>query len=866
MKKTVKILATTLSALLLMQTFAFAEEIDMQKLNEKHLSDFENMDRVYKYDFVEKREEEVIDDTEHINDANAVSLALSLGLMEIADDFKFHEENLLTKEEYDFAVSKFFMMYEPEKSEGIAYVTHLEAVDTMLSATGFDVYKDRYEHLSDYVFNVAGMKAKILNGISYNPQKNITRGEFARLLYNTLNCDVVEMQSAGAVENYVTDDGNNLLKKVFNAVLVDGCVTAANGISLFSDSISESDIIEIDRAEYIANIPISNDLLGRQVEAVVTMDDRDRFFVVGISESRYEKTVVIPSRDIVSFNGTSLIYNSENGQKRVNVGSVSKLCYNGTQKPVSELGDVIYSANEVRFVTSKRNGDYDIAVVLKYDDYTVSGVSKVDGSIGFDHGRKLNGSSYLKLDEEEKNFYIEGEDGTKMNYLELLPGDIISVITSPSGFLNIRVSSKKVEGEITAILDEGKRYIIDEEEYLLSEGYNENKKTDSEIPDIELGTEGKFYLNYRGDIADFDIADTTNVYAYLRTAIGGKKGLSNDLSLRLFTQDGAWKTYPIANKITIDGMRMSKEDAIENINLNKDLIFDALVRYRVNDNAEITFLDTINESSSEKDDVFAISKDETWNPDGNIKHNWTVDTDHIALTSSIYSMSKDTTVFYVPSNKENEKLYTVSKPSYASDVVGNPIDLYNLDEFSSTLLALDRAGGTANLSNDLKYLVVDKVSIGVNSEGEDAAILKGYSGFLPPNWFEVKLYSSPEDIDKVSKLKRGDVLHYAESGSDLKAFEVVIKADDFATGALDETTKGDFYISHGTVEKVDVSRSLVKVSLKTEGKTATYSGHSLAIYNKETGELVNASFGDIHQGDKVFCFGGNQLMRMLIVR
>lgn len=363
MRHLIKISAITLCALFLFQSAAFAAEVNMQELNEKHLSDFENMDRVYKYDFMEKRAEEVKDNTEHIKDATAASLVLALGLMDTYDDFMFHEENLVTKSEFDAATAKLLKSSQKAGDEGLSYVTHLEAAEKMLSVIGYDVYRQKYNSSRAYVAEVAGKKAKILKDIPYNAEKNMTRGEFARLLYNTVLCDVIEVAVIGAKEEYVTNEGRNLLYMNFDSTLVKGCVTATNGISVFTEKAYESDMLEIDRVPYKTRIATSNDFLGRQAEAVVQKDSADRYYVIGLAPSQTDKTIVINSEDITSFDDDTIQYEGKEGKGKVSLKYVATVCYNGIQEPRNKLSDLIDQGGEIRIVNSEPNGNYDAVAI-----------------------------------------------------------------------------------------------------------------------------------------------------------------------------------------------------------------------------------------------------------------------------------------------------------------------------------------------------------------------------------------------------------------------------------------------------------------------------------------------------------------------
>ena len=119
-----------------------------------------------------------------------------------------------------------------------------------------------------------------------------------------------------------------------------------------------------------------------------------------------------------------------------------------------------------------------------------------------------------------------------------------------------------------------------------------------------------------------------------------------------------------------------------------------------------------------------------------------------------------------------------------------------------------------------------------------------------------------ESLDsKAAKLKKGDIIKFVSSGTEIRNMMVIVSADDFGT---------DYSGSHGmqewlgTVERVSVEDDIVMVKIKDELRG--FAPHSVGLYDTQKKEAFQIEFSDIQAGDRIFAYGGSSLMRLLVIR
>lgn len=864
MKSAKRILAVFVVVCLSFSQIAFAEET-IEQYMERYMSDLMKMDRVYKYDFVEKKVN--TEAAEVINDSEAINAVVALGIMNPLENGKFGEEQFVTVSEFDRIMLKLTTGNTSDDEDAgdfvKKYVTQHEVAHELVALIGYDIYDRKYsgDNPRTYIAHDIGLT----RGIDFSGARNVTKGELARMLYNTLQTDIVEQTSFGGEIEYSKVKGKNLLGERFNAVVIEDIVTAQGGVNIYSNIKPKPFTIEIGRVPYYADGIILPDLLGHRVVAVALNDGREHLSLISVTVSSRDATLKLDFADISIINNSHISYTNGTKNKTVNMGAFSKILYNGKQVSRNELAGISGKDGELRLCSSQKNGDFDIAIAIEDASYVVRGISKMDEKLFFEYGMQYKGKDYIDI--SEPDHITVRLDGESADLSVLKAGQVVSITGTEGYGLTIVASTKTVEGTISVLSSEG--VIIDDELYRVSAAYDKVILSDTAKPDMAIGNSGVFYLNDKNAIVDFEPDGKVYNYAYA-TKFGYKGGnLDKKVVIRALTTENEWKDFELADKLTLDGdAKTTSEEAYEIISGSQAEVLNAVIRYKTNKAGEITFLDTARTKSvsetlngdSEQYDSDAIRKCGSWTG----THNWTITSKtHRHLSRSEYILSNTAIVFTVPADPSDEASYkAATKPGFKSETTST-LQLYNADEFFVVPIVVETAGELTNIDNKLSIMVVQNVFKTTNAKGEDVYGIKGFNGAVAPYWVTETYFMTPELSRDEITLKPGDIINFKATGQTINNFVIKVPVEDLDTEFVEEYGYTPTF-SMGTVVATDPSRSLVKVS--ASGREMTYYPHSLGLYDVSEKQGYEITMDDIRVGDKIFAFGGFTWMRLLIIR
>lgn len=842
------ILALTLVFSVSLET-VFAQE-SIKDLADKYLPAVD-MDRIFEYDFVDKK---VVEDTakeESVVEQEAFATLFALDIMSPLSDGTIGENQFVLYKDfakimYDLFVGKDKEIFERYDSYGTdRYTTCHEAAYYLVGLTGYAIYSEKY-NTENPRSDVAG-KIGLLDGIKFNGNKNITRGELARMIFNALNIDMLEQVSFGDTSDYEVVKGQTLLSQRYSAMVVNGMVTAQNGVNIYSNEVPEENIIEIERVPYCIDFPDVDDMLGHEVNAIIKENKNGKHSVISIIKAKEDKTIVVDFDDIEEITTKRLSYVADGEVKKCSV-KLDKLCVDGKQVSVNDFNvGLLNLEGELRLCYSFADNAYNCALVFNRQDYVVRSVSLVDEKIFLKHGMLFESNGYIDISSDKT--VLVNIDGKRGNVTALKAGQVISVTGNiEAGCYTINASNKKVIGAIAFLETDG--VIIEDERYAISPDYNKATMIDKSLPKLEPGLSGTFYLNCNNKIVSYKKDINSEQYAFLRE-FGQTQGFDSEVILRMFTQDGVWQEFTLADKLVFDGVDgTTKEVAFEKMCAHSSEVVDAIIRFKATKDGKITFLDTsrIKTGSDaigdpELDDESCVSKVDTWNN----KHNWTVTYEHSCLLYSKYMMMPSTIIFKLPIDLENEAMYKVINPALLTIDSMDVMDIYSVDPFFVVNVAVSKGG--ASLGPGASKAIVSEIRRGVNDDGEDIYTIKAVRNK------ELRTLSLvPEISDKAKTLQLGDIIKIAESNGTIVDFEELVGVENWYVDEQTGDWGGDAATVVGNVVSVDPERELIK--FVSDG--VEYAGYASSVQifdssaktTKQRG--MNATLSDVREGDRVF--------------
>ncbi len=865
-----RFLILLLSLLLVFSQGVYAVEQDAQALIDKYVTDGVDSDRIYEYDYmIQKEEAPVEDNRDTLAHQNAVNVVLALELMYNDSSGSFNENAFMPYDEFVDIISKISTRAIDESSTGqtdseTRFATHNEAAYHMVAALGYDVYDSKYK--GENPRSICAKKIGIFDGIEFSGNRNITRGEMAQIIYNSLQIDVVDQTAFGDVNEYDIVEGNTLLDIFYDSEIVYGMVTAQNGFDLYSSGASlDSQQIKINNALYNAeSINLSKDFLGHNVIALIKKDHSGKIGNIEMLEfDELDQTVTIAVEDLVDVRGNYVYYETGEETKKISISSVEKSILNGEAISTSELADLLLSdfEGDIRFC-SEKDGKADAVVIYGYSTYKVASNSVLNEKISFADGRIYDGSAFISYENDE-NIRVT-KNGEPASVSDIAAGNIISVVQNPpKTHMMIKISTNSVVGKVEKIKDD--KVIIDGIPYRVSDAYEEARKNNSALKELGINVSGKFLLDCGNRIVSMSSDGGEYLYGFMTKIGSSRDGFKEKIMLRVFTMENEWQSIELADKLTLDGNESTtKEVAFEQLQKTEDIICNNPIRYKLSGKGEAVFLDTLYESVAEADDSDRMRISGTWNGE----FNWSVTSERIYLRGNINSLSLSSTkVFTVPSDlKREDKGFSYGPPAFTSYTTGN-LKIYNSDDFHVSPLVVSVSGGgsTQNFNDITAWSLVCGTFIYVDEEGEIQKGVELFDGSRPPNWVKTKVRIHENIIEEAATLKPGDIINIVTDGDVLTAFQMACKAEDIntdsSTALLGSTGQT---LAVGTVVAIDAERDLVKIV--SEGSEVVYRKHSLALWDNDAQECQMIEVGDIEVGDRVFCAGGSQLMRILVVR
>lgn len=818
--------------------------------DDEYFSDIKDvMDSIYKFD-VGDFTKDSSDKSEEKNPVFA-DLILTLGLIANDADGNFKGSSLLSYKDFYTAVMTLASgQISAEPVYTVGNVTQKDAVLGIISAAGYEYLKVKYQNSADPAGRIAS-DLGVLKGITYEPEKYITRLQFAQLLYNALFLDTVDTSVLG---EYSQNKDSTILNERFSVYEVKGLVNAVNGINIYGGDTPDKGKIQIARAEYKIKDG-GYGLFAKYVTAYFKLDKASAVQEILCAYPDEGSYLEIPFSDISECTASYIKYDKNGSQAQTNIHNIKSILYNGdsvTAVPTSKIQKT--NDGSVRLIKSSGKGSYDILVIKSYENFLLSSVNTREKSFKLSYNGKMNGENKITLN-DAGNLIISKKGEYYDNLSVLSPNTAISVYqNADKSFTEILASEKRISGDVSSI-DSKNNVYIGEDKYTLSEEYKSLSLSQTNADEITASSSGLFYISQNGYINGFK-SDSAEKTAYFRAV--KKSGLiDKSVFVRLFNEKGEWETLTVSEKVKIDGSSPDATDSIYNA-LNDGKILDTVIKYRKNQKDEITYIDTINPDSTPTDKSMKFEADYS----GKLSWNGIC----IEAEGTYYKLNDDTVIFKVPDNRENEKRYSILPFSSVEKEVKLNFKLYNSDRFlniGAALMVSDTAAAAGSLSK-LNVFVTSVNPAFYNDE--DCYSLNGYLFNQTTKQIEEISYFMAEDAFDDYPVKKNGVYNVTFSDENMIKSAVEFYTPDITSDFYTKLTSdpNQSYYLLGTIMDFDTESNMLLV--RVNNSEYAFSMNSIAIFEKANGEFIEAGVGDLELGDRVFVEGhwGTSVVTLLI--
>ncbi|MEE1014133.1 MAG: S-layer homology domain-containing protein [Clostridia bacterium] len=720
-----------------------------------------------------------------------------------------------------------------------------QAVSSFIDILGYRPAVESDDYNVDWVY---GSKLGLLDGMELSKMDELTVGDAALICRNALNIDVMEQTKYGDDYAYAVSKGKNLLAKYWNAEYLEGIVKANNRTALMSQSDLDDGYVRIGEKNLKCGTSNAETLLGYQVKCWWAEDT-----IIYVEKTSNNNQVTITASKISEASKTEIVYDENDSEKKVKLSNEADVIYNNVA--VYDF-DVALLTPKTGYITLlDNNGDkkYDVIFIHEYKNYYAVGVNYSEGRI-IDGIRntvlEVNTDDDKRVAMYSYNFNTKSLYSTSLNTIS--KKNIISAEISLDGKdITLVRSDASFSGTITTLpaSADGNEIIIDGTTYRISGDYMDAIAS-KQVPELELGKAGTFYLDYTGNIAYADFTNNGFRYGFLNKTSLDDAGFTHKFSIRLFSDEGEWVDYTFTKKLMINGESKTCSEAAA------ILASPQIIKYKENAEGAVTEIEVATDQSTQSgypgytEDVFTLdavlssqkykSKDKSFNK----KYSAEMTT---------------TTLFVIPKTATDsdgcvdEDAIFVTDTSYFINDKTYDLKVYDSDEYFIPRVIVVTKGSEEPYQSRLFYINETYTALG--DDGENVYTLSGY-------FKGAKCEYVCDDYDVFKNIRPGDALRIAYgSNGKLRLIDVVASLDPENNGSYAEYSinKPGTYdygaavgVYIGTAYNVDYKRN--SLLLYTTDKNTIYkcvgSGSNVFwIFDTKDKEFKPASINDF-EGEK----------------
>lgn len=733
--------------------------------------------------------------------------------------------------------------FEPERA-----ITYAEAAKMAVAALGyqkFAVMKGGYP--AGYIAQAAQLG--LSSGVKGTGGDTLDESDFFAMMENLIEVDVVEMDGYSGDGAYKFKKESNILEVCHDLTEVKGIVTANEYSYLHDKKHSVKDgYIMINTALYKKNkydVP-----LGYYIEGYARETDNADSEIVYLSSEKNE-VVRISSKDKPYLSNGRISTTPETGKsKNYNLANNVAVIYNGKAYDGQFFALFPEGDGYAELVKTRSDTDYSVVVINESRFMVAETVDYINKRI-FDKNLINN----LDLSDDDVKIIVDGGEGID----SISTGDCIEYLESEDKKLyTISVLSKTVSGTVTAT--DTDRIYIDGECYFTALYFN-----NAYLKALSSGVQGTFYLSDSGFIVAAAKAFVNEfMYGYVLKVFEDIDDSS--VCIKLFSEDGEFHSYTLADRITYDGVGIKGDDRYTRV---ADLT-ESLIRYKLDSAGEKLRSINIDQTPAgfeeTEDDNYYFRKDTIGDneKDGVLKRYRFEKNEAVSLYYKsagyfvpYFTIDGATKIFCVI-DKENES--DLEKRVYLGGGVGflpndtsvtaGSLLAYNVSTAGrADAVVYKTTSHGAPISYESSYGVVSKINTSLDPEGDLAIKIDLYAD----DKFKT-LYIKKEEsfLDGITNLKsngypfeRGDMIRYI---ADENGYIHDLPILDFDAGAGEVKHNGNANTSlHYTYGKLyDYDDNSFSVIDAKDGKIKCYQGRiGKCGYVPETGIISTVPVGSL---------------------
>lgn len=693
-----------------------------------------------------------------------------------------------------------------------------------------------------------------------NPNSQILSvGDMYVLLKNMSETDIRIQSSYGDNSEYTTTEGVNIITYYHDLYEINGIIEANEYTSLYDPDIkSDENCITVNSVKYRYTCELT---LGENIKAYVKDTGGTDTIIYAFSQDT--EIMCVKGQNISHIDGNTISITTIDG-KESKIKTISRpvIIYNGqASAKLANLTDDCLQNAEITFISNDGDRIFDIISIMQSSPFMISGTSVQLSKI---YGK--NGIGTLTLDDD--NDYIIYVDGIRAELSQIKENTIADVYTSENeSLITIKTSSATLSGKITAYATSEKCIYIDDIKYDYTEYFEKYFKNNASI-----GKEITAFLNSSGLVVASEAYSAGSLkYGYF-LQIGKDQGLDSTVSVRIFTADGKYEIFTLADKVTVDSIQGVKPDDVSAAYLTEE----QLIRYGLSSDGKINKIDTQfsrQDRDAGSDATCGFKLDSASDIDSLIRYSFPGED----ATKTVYykynamhphfSLSATSIIFVVDKSldiSDEKRCMIKNRNSYANDqkFASNTIRPYNVSTSGSAEVMLEYSQASGSLNGDsTKYGVVQSFNRAVTPDGETAIKLVMYTNSrnvittylkdetLIDGMYEADTIKANGDLP----IGKGDFIRCALNTSN----EITAIAKDYdyslkkvinsftGTNAERVDYLGYMYAYNNEDDIIFLANTKDDSQIESADKVAIFTWDVACIFDSETGIVYPASTEDI---------------------
>ncbi|MCH5186775.1 MAG: S-layer homology domain-containing protein [Oscillospiraceae bacterium] len=608
-------------------------------------------------------------------------------------------------------------------------VTYEQAIKMIVATLGYNDYATLNGGYPTGYIRKAN-ELGLTRSVGYTTGSYITRGDVARIVYNSLTADIMQVigyQGDGDVV-YGVINGDNILNTYFDIVRVRGIVNDNGRTAINSETTVKENQVRIGEEVFYDGGTGIGDYIGYYV-SFYALDNGyadNRTIVAYQVESSKNSYITIDAEKIenVSLLASRYVFEywrdfNDKSTKTVRTSATPLVIFNGVAYTDYTVSDLNPDYGQVTLLDNDGDGIYDIIDIMDYDIMVVVSASETTGNIV---GSYSTGARSFALDTENENYTVRIMDGSgnAVPFSQIRNNSVIHFALSRDPGQTVRtviVSNKSVSGTVNGrdrngnIRIEGTSY----ESYdFVSDNYS-----------FSMGDNGTFYLGYDGRIAGYDGESklSSNVGYFIACNAGTPTTGGN--TLKVLTSNGTVQIFTLASTVNYNGEKVSGRELFNRINNSTNPLFgshsDSANANKViarPDRAAFMYKadrdNTITEMVTYESGRIAVNRIKTGGGD------WSNSTMNYSATYHGYYMN-DTgaTIHYIDDNAvlfysadnwqktDDNQIYSVASPGRESSNYWPDYYFYYVDGSTSASFAVLYDGYDTQGTESLTYYITD---------------------------------------------------------------------------------------------------------------------------------------------------------------